>query len=260
MAATALCIPDLRSQVALVTGASLGIGAAVARACGAQGMRVAVHFHSSRGPAEAVAADIESAGGQALLVQGDVRDPAAIARCVAEVEAAFGEIAVLVNNAGSMVARVPLADQSDAFFDEVMHTNGRSVVAFTRAVLPGMRRRGGGSVVSTTSVSARSGGTAGASLYAASKGFVSTLTRSLARELAADRIRVNAVAPGVIQTPLQDKFSTPEMLRGFTAGIPLGRIGTPEDCVGAYLYLASEALSGYMTGQVLEVNGGQLMP
>jgi 3-oxoacyl-[acyl-carrier protein] reductase len=97
-------------------------------------------------------------------------------------------------------------------------------------------------------------------LYAGSKGFVSTATHGLAKELVGDRIRVNAVAPGVIQTPFQDRFSTPAMLENFRAGIPMGRIGVPEECVGAFLYLASEQLSGYVTGQVIEVNGGQYMP
>jgi NAD(P)-dependent dehydrogenase (short-subunit alcohol dehydrogenase family) len=104
------------------------------------------------------------------------------------------------------------------------------------------------------------GGGPAAYLYAGSKGFVSTATHGLAKELVGDRIRVNAVAPGVIQTPFQDRFSTPAMLENFRASIPMGRIGEPEECVGAFLYLASEQLSGYVTGQVIEVNGGQYMP
>jgi 3-oxoacyl-[acyl-carrier protein] reductase len=97
-------------------------------------------------------------------------------------------------------------------------------------------------------------------MYAGSKGFVSTATRGLAKELVGDRIRVNAVAPGVIQTPFHDRFSTPQMLESFKAGIPMARIGSPEECVGAFLYFASETLSGYVTGQIIDVNGGQYMP
>jgi 3-oxoacyl-[acyl-carrier protein] reductase len=97
-------------------------------------------------------------------------------------------------------------------------------------------------------------------LYAAAKGFVSTLTRGLAKEVVGDRIRVNAVAPGVIATPFHDRFSTAQQIAAMQATIPMGRLGSSEDCVGAYLYLASDLLSGYVTGQILDVNGGQLMP
>lgn len=257
----ALRIPDLRGKTALVTGASLGIGAAVARAMGEQGMTVAVHCNRSRAPAEQVAQAIRAAGGNAEVFAADVRDAQAIRDLVAQVLARFGSIDVLVNNAGSLVGRVAVEDQTDAFFDEVMHLNARSVLTCSREVAQAMRRQGrGGSIVNVSSVAARTGGSPGTTLYAASKGFVSTLTRALAREFMDSRIRVNAVAPGVILTPLQDEFSTPEMLERFKASIPMGRLGTPEDCVGAFLYLASDLLSGYITGQVLEVNGGQLMP
>ncbi|HQS00023.1 MULTISPECIES: glucose 1-dehydrogenase [unclassified Polaromonas] len=255
-----LKVPDLRGKVALVTGASLGIGAAVARAFGAQGMKVAVHYNRSEGPAAEVGAAIRASGGEAMLVSADVRDGAAIRRSVAQVLQKFGRIDVLVNNAGSLVKRVQLAEQSDEFFDEVMHVNARSVVAFAREVVTSMRQHGGGTIINVTSAAARNGGGPGSLLYAGSKGFISTVTRALARELVADHIRVNAVAPGVILTPLQDQFSTPAMLEAFKASIPMGRLGTPEECVGAFLYLASDLMSGYVTGQTLEVNGGQLMP
>jgi 3-oxoacyl-[acyl-carrier protein] reductase len=123
-----------------------------------------------------------------------------------------------------------------------------------------MRAQGGGGIINVTSVAARHGGGPGAALYAGSKGFVSTMTRGLAKELVKDNIRVNAVAPGVIQTPFHDRFSTPQMLEGFRATIPMNRIGTPDECTGAFLFLASNQLSGYVTGQILEVNGGQYMP
>jgi 3-oxoacyl-[acyl-carrier protein] reductase len=115
-------------------------------------------------------------------------------------------------------------------------------------------------IINTSSIAARSGGGPGSGLYASSKAFVGNLTRGLAKELVEDRIRVNAVAPGVIATPFHERFSTPEQVAAMVATIPMGRAGTAEDCVGAYLFLASEALSGYVTGQVIEVNGGQLMP
>jgi 3-oxoacyl-[acyl-carrier protein] reductase len=254
-------IPDLRGRVALVTGASTGIGAAVARGFGAQGMKVAVHYNRSADAARAVADDVQAVGGEALLVQCDVRDSAAIRAAVETVRMAFGRIDVLVNNAGSLVKRVPVAEFTDDLFDEVLHINARSMLAFCREVVPLMRTHGdGGNIINVTSIAARHGGGPGAYLYAGAKGFVSTATRGLAKELVGDRIRVNAVAPGVIQTPFHDQFSTPQMLESFRTGIPMGRLGTADECVGAFLYLASETLSGYVTGQILEVNGGQYMP
>ncbi|MDM0083352.1 glucose 1-dehydrogenase [Variovorax sp. J31P179] len=252
---------DLKGRTALVTGASTGIGAAVAIAYAARGMRVAVHYNSSTTAAEQVVATIQAAGGEAFALQADVRDSAAIRRVVGEAHDRLGAIDVLVNNAGSLVKRLPIADFDDAVFDEVLHINARSVLAFCREVVPLMRAQGrGGSIVNVSSIAARNGGGPGAYLYAGAKGFVSTATRGLAKELAPDRIRVNAVSPGVIQTPFHDRFSTPQLLESFKAAIPLARIGEPDDCVGAFLYLASEQLSGYVTGQILEVNGGQYMP
>ncbi|RZI96159.1 MAG: glucose 1-dehydrogenase [Variovorax sp.] len=252
---------DLKGKTALVTGASTGIGAAVAIAFAARGMRVAVHYNSSADAANAVVETIREAGGSAFALKADVRDTAAIRGAVALTIAEFGHIDVLVNNAGSLVKRVPIAEFDDALFDEVMHINARSVISFCRHVVPQMREHGqGGSIINVSSVAARTGGGPGAYLYAGAKGFVSTATHGLAKELAAENIRVNAVAPGVIQTPFQDRFSTPAILETFRAGIPMGRIGDPDDCVGAFLYLASAQLSGYVTGQVLEVNGGQYMP
>ncbi|HET7835699.1 MAG TPA: glucose 1-dehydrogenase, partial [Variovorax sp.] len=243
------------------TGASTGIGAAVAIAYAARGMRVAVHYNSSTTAAEQVVATIQAAGGEAFALQADVRDSAAIRRVVGEAHDRLGAIDVLVNNAGSLVKRLPIADFDDTVFDEVLHINARSVLAFCREVVPLMRAQGrGGSIVNVSSIAARNGGGPGAYLYAGAKGFVSTATRGLAKELAPDRIRVNAVSPGVIQTPFHDRFSTPQLLESFKAAIPLARIGEPDDCVGAFLYLASEQLSGYVTGQILEVNGGQYMP
>ena len=251
---------DLKDKTALVTGASTGIGAAVAIAFAARGMRVAVHYNSSADAATRVVDTIRAAGGTAFALQADVRDTAAIRACVQETIAQFGRIDVLVNNAGSLVKRMPIAEFDDALFDEVMHINARSVLAFCREAVPQMRKQGSGAIINVTSVAARTGGGPGAYLYAGAKGFVSTATHGLARELVGDRIRVNAVAPGVIQTPFQDRFSTPAMLETFRTGIPMGRLGTADECVGAFLYLASEQLSGYVTGQVLEVNGGQYMP
>jgi 3-oxoacyl-[acyl-carrier protein] reductase len=254
-------IEDLAGKVVLVTGGSTGIGAAVAEAFAANRSRVMVHYNASRAEAQAVVARIAAAGGEADLVQGDVTDRSQPARILAATVARFGGLDVLVNNAGGMLGRKALADMTDEHYDQVMELNAWSVLAFMRQAQPLLKARGGGSIINVTSIAARNGGGNGAELYAASKGFVSTLTRGLSKALwNADRIRVNAVAPGSIMTPFHERYSTPEQREGMRLTIPMGRLGTAEDCAGAFLFLASDQLSGYMIGQVIEVNGGQLMP
>ena len=252
-------IPDLEGKAFLVTGASTGIGAAVARALGAQGARIAVHYNRSEAEARAVAEDIATAGAEAWVVGGDVSDARRMEAIVAGTGERFGRLDGLVNNAGALVRRTPIEEITDELYDGVLDLNVRSVVVACRAAIPWLRRQGG-VIINTSSIAARNGGGPGSGLYAASKAFVSNLTRGLAKELATDRIRVNAVAPGVIATPFHERFSTPEQMAAMVATIPMGRAGTAEDCVGAYLFLASETLSGSVTGQVVEVNGGQLMP
>lgn len=251
---------DLRGRIALVTGASTGIGAAVARELGRLGARVAVHYFSSGDAAQRVADDIRDAGGEAITLRGDARASAEMRRVVGDTITHFGGIDLLVNNAGALVRRVPIEQFDDAIFDEVVDLNVRSALAATAAAVPTMRSRGGGNVIFVTSIAARHGGGPGAALYAGSKGFISTVTHGLAKELAPDRIRVNAVSPGVITTPFHEKFSTPEQLEAMRRTVPMGRLGVADECVGAFVYFASDRLSGYVTGQVLEVNGGQYMP
>jgi 3-oxoacyl-[acyl-carrier protein] reductase len=251
---------DLRGKACLVTGASTGIGAAVARALGARGARVVVHYHRSAGEAAAVAADVRAGGGEAVLLQGDVSAPGVAHALVERTVAALGRLDVLVNNAGGPLGRHAFTETTDAFYDRIMDLNFRAVFATCRAAIPVFRRQGGGTIVNTTSVAARHGGGPGALVYAAAKAAVSTLTRGLAKELAPEGIRVNAVSPGVVLTPIHARLSTPEIMRDFLAAVPMGRAAVPDECVGAYLFLASERLSGYITGQILEVNGGQFMP
>ncbi len=247
-------------RAVVVTGASGGIGAALARAFGAAGGRVAVHYHTQRDAAEQVVADIAAAGGEAFAVQADLSDSAQVAAFGAAALARLGRVDVLVNNAGDMFERVLVEHTSDEHYDRVMNANVASLFRVCRWAVPVMRAQGGGNIVNMSSISARRGGGGGTVLYGASKAAVSTFTRGLALELAADNIRVNAVAPGLILTPLHDKYTPPERLRANIAQIPLGRAGTPADCVGAVFFLASDAMSAYVTGQVIEVNGGLLMP
>jgi len=252
--------PDLKGKVVLVTGASTGIGAAAALAFAREGCRVVVHYNASADAARAVAAEAKKLGADALLAGGDVTREADVRRVVAESLAAFGRIDVLINNAGGMLGRVRIEDYTVEHIDRVLALNCTQVALFMREVIPGMRRRKSGNVINVTSIAARHGGGGGAILYAGAKGFVSAVTHGWAKEVVGDGIRVNAVSPGVITTPFHDRYSTPEQLKAMQAMIPMNRLGSADECAGTFLYLASDAASGYVTGQVIEVNGGQYMP
>ena len=251
---------DLRGKAVLITGASTGIGAAAARAFGREGCRVAIHYNASRAAAEQVASDVRAAGGDALLVAGDVTQAVNVTRIVADSIAAFGRIDVLVNNAGGLVARTRIEDYSEAFLQQVLALNVIQVALFMREVIPVMRRQKKGSVINVSSIAARHGGGAGAIVYAGAKGFISAATHGWAKEVVGDGIRVNAISPGVIATPFHERYSTAEQLKAMQAMIPMNRLGSADECAATFVYLASDALSGYVTGQVIEINGGQYMP
>jgi 3-oxoacyl-[acyl-carrier protein] reductase len=251
---------DLKNKVVLITGASTGIGAAAARAFAEQGSKVVVHYNASKEAAERVAREVKSAGGEALLVGGDVTKSANIKRIVADTLAGFGRIDVLVNNAGGLVQRTKIEDYSEDFLHQVLDLNVIQVAMFMHEVVPAMRKQGGGNIINVSSIAARHGGGGGAIVYAGAKGFISTATKGWAKELVGDKIRVNAVSPGVITTPFHERYSTAEQLKAMQATIPMNRLGTAEETSGTFIYLASDAMSGYVTGQVIEVNGGQYMP
>ena len=197
--------------------------------------------------------------GRAFVTYADFLDPAGVAALVAAVRTQFDSLDVLVNNAGTMVGRYPAAELTDSQYETIVQLNQTSVMQVTRALLPLLRRGTHPAIVNTVSISALTGGSAGSAIYSASKAFVATYSKALARELAQEGIRVNCVSPGTITTDFHDRYSSPEKLEATRRNIPLQRLGTAEDCAPAYLFLASNALSGYITGQVLEVNGGQLI-
>jgi 3-oxoacyl-[acyl-carrier protein] reductase len=243
-------IDDLHGKLVLITGASSGIGAVLARAFAAQGAVLALHFNSH----EPAASETKP-----KLVRGDLSKRGEARRVVDEAAAALGGLDILINNAGGLGERRPIAEVDDALFDFVYDLNVRSVIAASQAAIPHFEKRGGGNIVNVGSIAGIDGGGAGASVYATAKAAVHNITRHLARDLAKKNIRVNTVSPGAIATPFHDR--TPkERLDAMRNATPLGRIGEAQDCVGAFLFLASNELSGYITGNMVHVNGGMYMP
>jgi 3-oxoacyl-[acyl-carrier protein] reductase len=196
--------------VAWFTGSSKGIGRATVLKMAEQGCDVAVHYGSSEAEASEVAEQVKAHGRSALLVGREVFSAEDVRRIVGEIEDHYGRVDILVNNAGSIVERATLEDMTVEAWDRVMDVNLKSVFLCSQAVLPIMRRQGGGRIVNMSSVVARDGGSARSFAYAVAKGGVSTLTRSMAKQLVSDGIMVNAGAPGRIDTPFHDKFTSDE--------------------------------------------------
>jgi len=248
-------VGKLDGRVALVTGASRGIGAAIARAFGREGATVAVNYHRSEARAGQVVAAIEAAGSKAIAIGADVADGPAVRAMVERTVVALGPIDVLVNNAGILNA-VPLDQMSDEVWDEMVATNLRSVFLCTRAVLPGMLARGRGKIVNVTSQLGQKGMPNHAH-YAAAKAGVIGFTRALAREVGPRGVHVNAIAPGPIETDLMGPV-TDEFRREKSAIFALRRFGLPEEVAPTAVFLASDD-SSYYAGQTLCPNGGDIM-
>ncbi|HYL74018.1 MAG TPA: glucose 1-dehydrogenase [Bryobacteraceae bacterium] len=249
---------DLTGKVALITGASSGIGAAAAGLFAELGANVAIGYYRNQEGAEQVRDQITATGGKAMAIQADVRRAVEIQSLVKNATGQFGPIDILVNNAGSLVERMKIMDVTEERWDQIMDLNLKSAVLCSQAVAGSMIERKRGAIVNIVSIAGRNGGGPGAGAYATAKGGLITFTKSLAKELAPHGVRVNAVSPGVIDTPFHEAFSTPEMLRNFVATIPMGRMGTSMECATAIAFLASDAAS-YIAGETIEVNGGQLM-
>jgi 3-oxoacyl-[acyl-carrier protein] reductase len=248
----------LTDRVTLVSGASSGIGAATALACAELGAPVVLgYFHNEVG-ALTTRDRIVDAGGRAVAIKADVSLRAGVLHLVDQATQAFGRIDVLVNNAGSLIERQRLADITEARIDEVLALNFKSAVFAAQAVAPAMTARGRGAIINVVSIAGHNGGGPGAGAYAAAKAALQAMSKSLAKELAPQGVRVNAVSPGVIDTPFHEVFSTPEMIRQAVAAIPLRRLGTAAECASVIAFLASDAAS-YVVGETIEVNGGQLM-
>lgn len=250
---------DLAGRRVLLTGSSRGIGAAAARGFAQCGARVAIHYARAGGEARALA---DALGGEAAghaVLQADLAVPGEAARLVRAAAAALGGLDVLVNNAGNPFGRLPIAGIDAGQRRGIVQLNLDSVVEAIQAAVPHLARDGAGAIVNVTSIAARSGGGAGVTVYAAAKGGVESLTRGLAKELAPLGIRVNCVEPGYVETAIHEGFTGAAERAAYLASTPLKRAGTTEECVGAFLFLASARTGGYVTGQVLAINGGAAM-
>jgi 3-oxoacyl-[acyl-carrier protein] reductase len=245
---------DLSGKIALVTGGARDIGRAVALSLADAGAAVGVNYHSSGDRATEVAREIEDNGGKAIAVKADVTSAKEIDAMLGAMEKAFGKhVDILVNNAGGLIARKKLDEMDEAFWDNVLALNLKSVFLVTKAVVPLMPE--GSTIVNLASLAARDGGGGGALAYSAAKGAVLTLTRGLSKELAPKKIRVNCVSPGMIDTTFHDTFTSPEVRKTVASRTSLGREGTPEDVANAVFFLATDA-SAYITGESIEINGG----
>lgn len=248
---------SLTGRVAVVTGASRGIGEAVATALAANGARVVLASRKIE-PLEETAELIRANGGEALAVPCHTGRAADVAALAARVREECGGVDVLVNNAATSPHFGPILEAEESHWDKTFEVNVKGYFLLAKACVPMMRERGGGSIINVASVAGMAPHT-GLGVYGVSKAAVLMLTKTLAVELAREGIRVNAIAPGLIETRFSEALrATPEMLKRALRSIPQGRIGQPEDLAGAVLYLASDA-SRYTTGAVMVVDGGQTL-
>ncbi len=249
---------DLKGKHALVTGAGAGIGQAIAIELGRSGAYVTVNYRSNEAGARETLDKIQQAGGSGQIAIGDVSQADHVENLMKIVAAQSPQLDILVNNAGGLVKRSKIAEMSESIWDEVMAINLKSTFLCCRAVQPLMKGHSWGRIVNMASVAAHDGGGNGATAYAASKAAVITFSKGLAKELAADGITVNCVAPGLIATAFHDTFSTPESRQGMVRNTPLAREGQSMDVAEAVLFLVSD-MAAFITGETININGGLRM-
>jgi 3-oxoacyl-[acyl-carrier protein] reductase len=245
---------SLKGKVAIVTGGSRDIGRQVAIKLAAAGAKVCINYNQNRALADETLQLIKDNNGEAIIVQGDMTNAEDVKNLVAACVATYGNVIhILVNVAGGLLARKPLADLDEAFWDAVINVNLKSAYLVTRQAVPHITE--GGAIVNFSSQAARDGGGFGALAYATAKGGVLTMTRGLAKELGPKGIRVNCVSPGMINTTFHNTFTKPEVRTNVAAATPLRREGEAGEVADLVLYLASDA-SSFINGESVEINGG----
>ena len=249
---------DMSGQVAWVTGSASGIGTAVARLLAQCGADLVLHGLNQREVCASLKTEFEALGSKVMIVDGDLTSAAAIAGMVDEIRAGIGGISILINCAGGSPRKSTIADMDDADWDHVIRLNLKTVFLTTKAALPLLQEaaKAGQSpaIVNVTSCVTRTGGVPNGACYATAKGGVEVFTRALAKEVAPDGIRVNAVAPGLVDSPFHERDAKVAYAHRL-GSIPLGRIGAPEDVAGPIVFFASGA-ARYVTGEIMEVSGG----
>ncbi|MDF7807856.1 SDR family oxidoreductase [Pontiellaceae bacterium B12219] len=244
----------LNGKRALVTAGAQGIGLAISKALLAEGCNVAVHYFSSADAANALKAEYGEE--RVCIFQADLTDAAAAEQLVTDSVACLGGLDILINNAGSLIARRLLNEVDMDFWRTVIDVNVTSMLNVTQAAVPALKKAGSASIVNLASLAGRKGGHPGSLVYSLAKGAVLTMTRALSNELGPDGIRVNALAPGLIlETSFHNTHTTKESAAATIAQIPLGRAGTPDDVAHSVVFLA-EQFDGFMTGATLDINGG----
>lgn len=248
---------DLTGRVALVTGAGVGIGRAIAEALAGAGAKVVLHCHQSRSGAEEALQEIRRSGGEGWVFAADLADAKQAAELVDQAVLTAGRLDILVNNAGSVVQRARIEDCSLELWQSALAVNLTSAFLVTQRAIPHLRASGNGAIVNNLSLSVQTGGANGAGPYAAAKGGLQVLTRTLARELA-PQVRTNAIMPGVIETRHHEQFTTPQRMAEYRAQTPLGRNGTAEEVAQTVLYLVSDA-ARFVNGALIDISGGRFL-
>lgn len=256
---------DLKGKRVLITGSTSGMGLATAKYFAECGAYIGLNGRSERtSQIEAILNELRELGGEAEFFQANLMQSSGCEKLVADFTHHFGGLDVLINNAGGLGGRENLEDIDDAFFDRVIDLNARSALMVTKFAIPHLRASAAESgetscVVSTGSIAAREGGGVGAGLYAASKAWLHDIHRNWVKEFTKDRIRFNIVSPGTIDTAFHEAKSE-EVKASIANSIPMGRFGRAEEVAPSFAFLSSHACAGYITGQILDVNGGQMAP
>jgi 3-oxoacyl-[acyl-carrier protein] reductase len=250
---------EFQGKTVFITGASRGIGFATAVSFHRAGVRrFIVHYNSHGAGVNKLLDVIKTDGAEVHVLQADLALVEGTAKLVEQYRSLAIPADILINNAGALLQRAKLADVTPDLYDQVMNLNTRSMFFLTQTVAPDMAKSGWGRIVNLSSIAARNGGGLGASAYASSKAAVACFTKGMAKELAPQGIRVNAVSPGTVDNYFHEKYSTRQMLDGMLAQTPAGRLGDNEEVADTILFLCSEA-ARYIYGQTIEINGGMYM-